>query len=84
MRRVYTKGIRMADKCMLMAAVAYNLKKLLKRHTNKTRIIIKGKIKELINELKETIVCLGILWHVIKCNRLNFKKPSTIKSATSF
>src|SRR5215212_9876620 len=30
MRRVNTRGIRQANKCMLMAAVAYNLKKLLK------------------------------------------------------
>lgn len=30
MRRVYTKGISLADKCMTMAAIAYNLKKLMK------------------------------------------------------
>jgi hypothetical protein len=30
MRRVNTRGIKQASKCMLMAAVAYNLKKLLK------------------------------------------------------
>ena len=29
MRRVNTKGIKLANKCMMMAAVAYNLKKLL-------------------------------------------------------
>ncbi len=34
MRRVNTRGIRQANKCMLMAAVAYNLKKLLKWQTN--------------------------------------------------
>ncbi len=28
MRGVYTKGISLADKCMNMAAIAYNLKKL--------------------------------------------------------
>jgi transposase len=31
MRRVNTKGIELAAKCMIMAAVAYNLKKLLKK-----------------------------------------------------
>ena len=31
MRRVNTKGIDLAAKCMIMAAVAYNLKKLLKK-----------------------------------------------------
>ena len=30
MRRVNTRGMEQANKCMLMAAVAYNLKKLLK------------------------------------------------------
>ena len=30
LRRINTRGIRQANKCMLMAAVAYNLKKLLK------------------------------------------------------
>lgn len=30
MRQVTTKGIALANKCMIMAAVAYNLKKLLK------------------------------------------------------
>ena len=30
MRRVNTRGIKQANKCMIMAAVAYNLKKLLK------------------------------------------------------
>jgi hypothetical protein len=30
MRRINTRGIKQANKCMIMAAVAYNLKKLLK------------------------------------------------------
>jgi transposase len=30
MKKMYTKGISSADKCMIMAATAYNLKKLLK------------------------------------------------------
>jgi hypothetical protein len=30
MRRVNTRGLEQANKCMLMAAIAYNLKKLLK------------------------------------------------------
>jgi len=30
MRRVNTRGILQANKCMIMAAVAYNLKKLMK------------------------------------------------------
>lgn len=35
MKRVNTRGIKQANKCMLMAAVAYNLKKMLKFKSNK-------------------------------------------------
>lgn len=35
MKRVNTRGIKLANKCMLMAAVAYNLKKMMKFKTNK-------------------------------------------------
>ena len=37
MRRVNTRGIKQANKCMLMAAIAYNLKKLLKFTTRKVQ-----------------------------------------------
>ena len=37
MRRVNTKGIKQADKCMLMSAVAYNLKKLMKWESKKRK-----------------------------------------------
>jgi len=39
MRRVNTRGIAQANKCMLMAAIAYNLKKLLKFTTRKVQTI---------------------------------------------
>jgi len=42
LRRVNTRGIRQANKCMLMAAVAYNLKKLLKFTTPKVQADIKA------------------------------------------
>ena len=42
MRRVNTRGIEQANKCMLMAAVAYNLKKLMKFKTNKVSGIVKA------------------------------------------
>ncbi|MCI0617991.1 IS1182 family transposase [bacterium] len=35
MKRVNTRGIQLANKCMLMAAIAYNLKKMLKFKTNR-------------------------------------------------
>ena len=60
MRRVYTKGIRMADKCMIMAAVAYNLKKLLKWDINRTRMMIKEKCGGLKMDLKQLFMCLDV------------------------
>ncbi len=42
MRRVNTRGIKGANKCMLMAAIAYNLKKLMKFTTRKAEVDIKA------------------------------------------
>ena len=47
MRRVNTRGIRQANKCMLMAAVAYNLKKLLKWQQSRVETVTNALIKEL-------------------------------------
>ena len=35
MKRVNTRGIKLANKCMLMAAIAYNIKKMMKFKTSK-------------------------------------------------
>ena len=40
MGRVNTRGIRQANKCMLMAAVAYNLKKLMKWKETKVQTTV--------------------------------------------
>lgn len=37
MDKVYTKGISLANKCMIMAALAYNLKKLIRQPLKRTR-----------------------------------------------
>jgi len=42
MRRVNTRGLKQANKCMLMAAVAYNLKKLMKWTVRKTETNVKS------------------------------------------
>jgi transposase len=42
MRKVNTIGMVQANKCMLMAAVAYNLKKLLKWQTRKLEVCLKS------------------------------------------
>jgi len=47
MRRVNTRGIRQANKCMLMAAVAYNLKKLLKWQQSRVETVTNALIKEM-------------------------------------
>jgi len=40
MRRVNTRGIKQANKCMLMAALAYNVKKLMKWEERKTKSVV--------------------------------------------
>lgn len=52
MRRVNTRGIKQASKCILMSAVAYNLKKLLKWESKKLKVLAMAKIKELKNNLQ--------------------------------
>ncbi len=49
MRRVNTRRLRQANKCMLMAAVAYNLKKLLKFTAKKVNADVKAMQKSLQN-----------------------------------
>lgn len=50
MRRLNTRGLQQAGKCMLMAATAYNLKKLLKFKTPTVNIAVK-----MMNKVKENI-----------------------------
>jgi transposase len=45
MKRVNTRGINQANKCMLMAAVAYNLKKLLKYKSPRVQAMLKSLAK---------------------------------------
>lgn len=61
MKRVNTRGIKQANKCMLMAAVAYNLKKLLKWKPTQISTIVKSmEIKAEKAFLKPFL----LLWHV--------------------
>ena len=58
MRRVNTRGLQQANKCMLMAAVAYNLKNLLKWQGRKANTAV----NELQKPLKKAFLSLfGIL-----------------------
>jgi len=54
MRQVYTKGISLANKCMIMAAVAYNLKKLI----NGTPTRIRKRVKKVSKRITENLTAL--------------------------
>ena len=54
MRRVNTKGVSLAGKCMMMAAIAYNLKKIMKWQSKK----VQTEIKELRYSLQSLIFFL--------------------------
>lgn len=49
MRRVNTRGIKQSNKCMLMAAIAYNLKKLMKFTARKVQADVKAMQQSLQN-----------------------------------
>jgi len=65
MRRVNTRGLKLANKCLLMAAVCYNLKRLLK-WTN----------EGLQNPRKTLAQLLFVLWSLlvqrVRTNRMAF------------
>jgi hypothetical protein len=58
MRRVNTRGIKQATKCIIMSAVAYNLKKLLKWQSRKIKTMANAKMKELKNILQTVFFSL--------------------------
>ena len=66
MRRLNTRGIKQANKCMLMAAVAYNLKKLMKWNEQKTKTAVVSLKKA------ETSLCFFVfnLWHCVQGYKL--------------
>lgn len=58
MRRVNTRGIKQANKCIIMSAIAYNLKKLLKWQQRK----IKTEVMSLKNAGQGVCFCFFKLW----------------------
>ena len=56
MKQVNTKGIKLANKCMIMAAVAYNLKKLVNGISTRTRKRTFKEVKTAINSLLSVFV----------------------------
>lgn len=55
MRRVNTRGIKQANKCILMSAIAYNLKKLLKWEVRKIKVAAMAMKKEVKNALQNLV-----------------------------
>lgn len=70
MRRVNTRGIEQAAKCMLMAAIAYNLKKLLRFRAPKVEVVAKM-IEKIKANLEKAIVF--ILWLNQRTDNKNIK-----------
>ena len=56
MRKVNTRGIKQAAKCILVSAIAYNLKKLLKWENRKIKVVAMAKMKEVENTFKNLIL----------------------------
>lgn len=56
MRQVNTKGISLANKCIIMAAVAYNLKKLIKGISTRTRKRVRKATNRVHTDLKKSLL----------------------------
>ena len=69
LRRVNTRGIKQANKCMLMAAVAYNLKKLLKWK----EIKIQTTVMSLKKAKKSPNFFFFMIWHALHYYNLESK-----------
>ena len=71
MKRVNTRGIKQANKCMLVAAVAYNLKKLLKWKSTKVSTIVKSMEIKAGKCLLKLVLFLYILFTAIQAKVKN-------------
>ena len=76
MRRLNTRGVEQGDKCMLMAATAYNLKKLLKFHVPKSNVM--AQVIEKINKITQTSIQF-LLW-LLQLNNRPIKMAVQFKS----
>jgi transposase len=73
MRKVYTKGIDLASKHVLMAATAYNIKKLLRYNGGNSFVAIaKITAKELINNFIQSYIL------ILRCLKLFLLNKSTV------
>ena len=65
MRKVNTKGLKQANKCMLMAGTAYNIKKYLKYTQKLERTVAKAMVPELSRRMEVTLVHFASLIRLI-------------------
>jgi hypothetical protein len=66
MRKINTRGIEQANKVMLMAASAYNLKKLMKhieKHRKVAAMVIK---KEIIKQVENCVLIFNVFYTAVK------------------
>jgi hypothetical protein len=75
MGQVNTKGISQANKCMIMAAVAYNLKKLIKSISSEMKRKLTNPIDSDYNRLKDRLwACNIIIYALISSCKTNDKR----------
>ncbi len=77
MRRVNTRGLRQANKCMLMAAVAYNLKKLMKWTSKKIQSEVKSLRKVITTGF---LLCKTLIRRIVSNYKLSFDKKLLIEN----
>jgi transposase len=65
MGQVYTKGISLANKCMIMAAVAYNLKKMNKETSGEITRKIRKPVHSGFNGLKDSLAAWKMIIYVL-------------------
>ena len=61
MAKIYTRGLDKANKCMLMSATAYNLKKLLKRKEKPIKTTNETMLQKTKKQLQKVIDQIGII-----------------------
>ena len=74
-----TKGIKLAGKCMILAAVAYNLKKLINGVPVKTRKRAWKTFNIAINDLSlGLIACINMIYTALELFRIKCKKQMVV------
>ena len=74
MSRINTKGIKQADKCMTMSAVAYNLKKLMKWESKKPRWYVNMTMNTVKNAIEGLFFYLYHTYRALKGYSLEVPK----------